>query len=114
VRVLLLIVVPVVLLLACALIVLWIPLPGPFPPPFSDGRNRLAAVTGILGIGAIVGLADYVVSPFRRAGRGLDPTLKARGLVSERYLAFGRRYRGTVDGRDVEVTVLPGYGIRSP
>ena len=38
-RILLLILVPVVLLLACALIVLWVPLPGSFPPPFSDGRN---------------------------------------------------------------------------
>jgi hypothetical protein len=112
---LLLILVPSVLLLACALIVLWVPLPGPFPPPFSDGRNLLVAiVTGILGIGTIVGLAVYVVSSFLRAGRGLDPTLEAMGLVSERYLAFGRRYRGAVDGRDVEVTALPGYGVHSP
>jgi hypothetical protein len=115
VRILLLILVPVVLLLACALIVLWVPLPGPFPPPFSDGRNLLAAiVTGVLGIGTLVGLAVTVVSSFLRAGRGLDPTLAAAGLVSERYLAFGRRYRGAVDGRDVEVTALPGYGVRSP
>jgi len=114
-RVLLLIVVPSVLLLACALIVLWIPLPGPFPPLFSDGRNLPAAIiTGVLGIGIIVGLAVHVVSSFLRAGRGLDPALEAVGLVSERYLAFGRRYRGAVDGRDVEVTSLPGYGVRSP
>jgi hypothetical protein len=114
-RVLLLIVVPAVLLLACALIVLWIPLPGPCPPAFSDGRNLLAAiVTGVLGIGSLVGLAVTVVSSFLRAGRGLDPALETVGLVSERYLAFGRRYRGVVDGRDVEVTALPGYGVRSP
>jgi hypothetical protein len=115
VRILLLILVPVVLLLACALVVLWTPLARPFPPPFSDGRNQLAAlITGILGIGTIVGVAVYLVSSVLRAGRGLDPTLEAMGLVSERYLAFGRRYRGAVDGRNVEVTVLPSYGVRSP
>jgi hypothetical protein len=36
------------------------------------------------------------------------------GLVSERYLAFWGRYRGAVDGRDVEMIALPGYGVRSP
>jgi hypothetical protein len=56
-------------------------------------------------------LAVYVIASFLRAGRALDPVLTSAGLVPEGYLAFGRRYRGMLQGREVEVTFLPSQGI---
>jgi hypothetical protein len=70
-----------------------------------------AIVTGILGAGYLIGLAVHVIASFLRAGRALDSVLTSAGLVPGGYLAFGRRYRGTVQGRQVEVTFLPSQGI---
>ena len=111
-RILFLILVPPVLLSLCALLVMGAPLPHPFPPPLSGGRDRIAAImTGILGAGYLIGLAVYVIASFLRAGRALDPVLTSAGLVPEGYLAFGRRYRGMLQGREVEVTFLPSRGV---
>jgi hypothetical protein len=111
-RILSLILVPPVLLLLCALLLTWAPLPYPFPPPFSGARDRMAAIaTGILGAGYLLGLAVYVLASFLRAGRVLDPVLEPPGWISGSYLAFGQRYRGTVQGREVEVTFLPPQGV---
>ena len=111
-RILFLILVPPLLLFLCALLVMGAPLPHPFPPPLSEGREQIAAVlTGILGAGYLIGLAAYVIASFLRAGRALDSVLTAAGLVSEGYLAFGRRYRGVIQGREVEVAFLPSQGI---
>ena len=69
-RILFLILVPPVLLFGCALLMMSLPLPQPFPPPLSDGRNQMAAViTGILGVGYVFGLALYLVSSVLRVGR---------------------------------------------
>ena len=70
-----------------------------------------AILTGILGAGYLIGLAVYVIASFLRAGRALDPVLTSEGLVSESYLAFGRRYRGVIQGRQVEVAFLPSQGV---
>ena len=111
-RILLLLLVPPVLLFLCALAMMWIPLPHPFPSALSGERNQMSAiVTGVLGAGYLVGLAVYVVSAFLRAGRFLDPVLASVGLASESYLVFGRRYRGMVQGREVEVHFLPARGV---
>jgi len=111
-RILLFILVPPVLLFLCALLVMGAPLPHPFPPPLSEGRDSMAAIlTGILGAGYLIGLAVYVIASFLRAGRALDPVLTSAGLVPEGYLAFGRRYRGVIQGREVEVTFLPSQGV---
>jgi len=113
-RILLLILVPPILLFLCALLFLWAPLPHPFPPALSAGRDRISViVTGILGIGYLIGLAVYVTSSFRRAGRVLDPVLTSTGLASESYLVFGRQYRGMIEGREVEVYFVPSQGVRS-
>ena len=113
-RILFLILVSPILLLLCALLFLWVPLPYPFPPTLSAGRNQISAiVAGILGSGYLIGLTVYVVSSFRRAGRVLDPVLTSTGLGSESYLVFGRQYRGVIDGREVEVRFVPSQGARS-
>ena len=111
-RILFLILVSPILLLLCALLFLWVPLPYPFPPTLSAGRNQISAiVAGILGSGYLIGLTVYVVSSFRRAGRVLDPVLTSTGLASESYLMFGRQCRGKVEGREVEVRFVPSQGV---
>jgi hypothetical protein len=70
-----------------------------------------AIATGILGAGYLMGLTVYVIASLLRAGRVLDPVFKPAGWVSESYLAFGRRYRGVIHGREVEVTFLPSQGV---
>jgi hypothetical protein len=70
-----------------------------------------AVVTGILVAGYLLGLAVYVIASFLRAGRALDSVLTSAGLVPGGYLAFGRRYRGVIQGREVEITFLPSQGV---
>ena len=102
-----------VLLFGCALWMLWMPLPRPFPPALSGGRNRMAAVvTGVLGMGYVAGLGVYATSHFVRAGRVLDPSLTTAGLTPQGYLLLGRRYRGEIGGREIEVTFMPAQVIR--
>lgn len=112
-RILFLLLIPPALLFLCALVTIWMPLPDPFPPALSGERNRAAAIViGVLGMGYVIGLAVYTVSSFLGAGRALDPVLTSLGLTAESYLVFGRRYRGTIEGREVAVRFVPGYGIR--
>lgn len=101
-----------ILLFLCALAMLWLPLPPPFPPALSSERTLLAAiVTGVLGAGCVAGLGIYAVSAFLRAGRVLDSVLTPMGMTSERYLLFGRQYRGEVQGRQVEIQFLPARAL---
>ena len=72
-----------------------------------------AILTAILGAGYLLGLAVYVIASFLRAGRALDSVLTSAGLVSEGYLAFGRRYDGVIRGRQVEVTFMPAQGANA-
>ncbi len=112
-RILLMLLIPPILLFLCALMIIWLPLPQPFPPALSRGRNLMSAiVTGILGAGYIVGLALYVVATFLRAGRVFDPVLAPAGMVSKSYLVFGRQYQGVLEGREVEIYFVPSSGIR--
>jgi hypothetical protein len=70
-----------------------------------------AILTGILGAGYLIGLTVFVIASFRRASHALDSVLTSAGLASESYLLFGRRYRGVIQGRQVEVTFLPPQGV---
>ena len=111
-RILLLLLIPPILLFLCALITMWLPLPEPFPPALSGGRNLISAVvTGILGIGYLLGLAVYVVFAFLRAGRVLDPLLASMGMASKNYLLFGRQYHGALEGREAEVSFMPSRAL---
>lgn len=112
-RTLLLILVPPVLLFGFALVMIWLPLPQPFPSSMSKGRNLMAAVTtGILGTGYLIGLAAYLISSFRQAGRVLDPVFTPRGLTSQSYLGLGRQYQGLIQGRQVDVHFTPSQGLQ--
>jgi len=108
----LLLLAPPLILCVCALATLWIPLPTLFPPAMSGARNRVSAVlTGVLGLGYLVGLAAYLVFWVRRAASVLDPILTPEGLASKPHLLVGRHYRGMIEGRAIEITFLPAYGI---
>ena len=102
-RTILIIVVPPLLILICALLVIWLPLPRPFPPSLSGGRNQAAY---------LVGLTVHLISSFRGAGQALDSAFLARGLTAETYLGVGRAYRGSVEGQLVEANYMPAQGLR--
>ena len=113
-RLLLFILLPPLLLFACALILMWLPLPRPFPPALSSARNRMAAaLVGLLGIGYLAGLGVYVLAAFGQAGRALDPFFEAEGWTAQRYALWGRQYRGKVGEREAKAHFFPAQGIRS-
>ena len=110
--ILLVILIPIVILFACVVGMMWIPLPGFLPPPLSQGRNLLAAITtGVLGMGYIVALTVYLVSAFLGAGRALERVCTSLGLVSHSYALVGRQYHGTVRGRQVSIDFMPARGF---
>lgn len=112
-RIVLLILIPPVLLFAFALLMMWLPLPQPFPSSFSGGRDLVVAImTGILGIGYMIGLGTYLMSSFSQAGRQLDPLFRSRGLIPRNYLVFRRQYQGIINGRQVEVRFTPSWGLQ--
>jgi hypothetical protein len=72
----------------------------------------MAAVgTGLLALVYVVGLTVYLAAAVQGAARVLNPVLTPAGLRLERHLVVGRRYRGMIDGRAVEITFLPAHGI---
>ena len=104
-----------VLLLLCALTTMMLPLPQPFPPALSRGRNLVAAIaTGLLGASYFVSLAAYVTWSFVRAGRALEPVLAPMGLTARGYMLFGRQYRGVVAGRRVRIHFVPARAVWPP
>ena len=113
-RIVWMIFVPVVLLFCFALIVIWMPLPRPFPPALSQTRNLWAAVvTGILGMGYLGGLTVYLISGLLRAGQVLDPVCLPHGLIASNYGLTGRQYDGQIDGRQVQIRYTPARQQRA-
>lgn len=103
---------PLLTLCLCALTTMWIPLPFPFPPAMSGARSRMAAaLTGVLGLGYLVGLTVYLVFWVRQVACVLDPVLTPMGLTSEPHMVVGRSYRGMIEGRAIEVVFMPAYAI---
>lgn len=113
-RLLLMILLPGLLLLGSALVLIWLPLPAPFPAALSGGRNLLAAVvSGGLGLTYLAGLAFFLASSVRRSSRTLDALMRARGLKADGQIGVGREYRGTAGGRPVVVRFFPAQWPRS-
>jgi hypothetical protein len=113
-RIVWMIFVPVVLLFCFALIVIWVPLPHPFPPALSQTRNLWAAImTGILGIGYLGGLTVYLISGLLRAGQVLDPVCLPYGLIASNYGLIGRQYDGQIEGRQVQIRYTPARQQRA-
>jgi len=112
-RLILLLVLPVLVLFGLALVLMWAPLPRSFPPALSSARNLMAAITvGVLGMMYLAGVAVVVVRQILRAGCSLDEVLAAHGLAPASGLLLGRDYEGSLQGRRVRVSWVPGYGVR--
>lgn len=83
--------------------------------PSRGAAGLLAAIgAGILGILCLIALTVYLVRVFDRAGQTLDSLLTDLSLNGERYLLFGRRYRGEYAGRAIEVEFVPAEWMRHP
>ena len=112
-RLLLVILGPPVLLLALALLAMWLPLPEPFPAAFGSARTRFAAiVTGILGVVYLIGLTLLVVSWLVGASRSLDDALLPMGLAPKIHLLLGRKYQGVIQGRPLRVAFTPSVALQ--
>lgn len=108
-------VVPPLVFFGIALAVIAVPLPAGFPPAFAKSRSAVAAaVVGPVAAVWMVVFVVYVVRSFLNAGAGMDGAFAARGFAAERYMGFGRRYRGIVDGRTVDVTFVPARASQTP
>jgi hypothetical protein len=70
-----------------------------------------AALTGVLGLGYLVGLTVYLVFWVRQAACVLDRVLTPMGLTSEPHMVVGRSYRGMIEGRAIEIVFMPAYAI---
>jgi len=113
VRTIFLIVVPVLLLFCLGMVLIWVPLPQPFPAAAGNGRNTMAAVVvGILGLVYVIGLTGYVCWAVFRSGRVLDDVLASIGMTASGNLGLRRRYHGRLHGYNVRASWVPGYGVR--
>ena len=112
-KIVLLLLVLFVLLLGCALGVMWVPLPRPFPPAGSSERILIAAVTtGLLGVVYLIALVVYLISSLSNTSRSLDPLFTSLGLASQGYMASGRQYHGALEGRPVDLYWTPAHSLR--
>ena len=104
---------PPVFLFGLALGLMWVPLPQPFPDPLSADRSLMAAViTGILGLGYLVGMLFYVTSRFRKSSRRMDSIIYRKGLRPGPYMLFGRRYVGFLNKIPIDVNFIPARGVQ--
>ncbi len=114
-RILAVLIVPPAIWFALVIIWLWLPQPQPFPPAFGDVRNKVgAALTGLAGMVYLAFVVWNVLSILGEGGRQLDSALQPAGLTGEPYLVVGRRYSGTVSGRQVSVEFVPAVALQRP
>jgi hypothetical protein len=105
-RTVLIVVGPPLFLFGLALLVMLVPLPH----SLSRRRNLVAAIAfGLLGMAFLFGLANYFLWSFINKSKAIDPAFTSLGLRAESYALFGRRYRGTIDGRWVDVYYVPAH-----
>ncbi len=103
-----------ILLFGLALLLIFIPLPEPFPISGSNSRNLLVAImTGILGLAWLIALIIYLIKNILRAGRVFETLFTSRGLSGSNFLGLGRQYQGRLDGRQVEVQFSPGRMLQN-
>ncbi len=83
------------------------------PNSIFKGYNQPAALlTGILGIVFIIWLGFYTASSISQISGFLDSPMKEFGFISNSYMIFGRIYKGTIRGKNVEINFIPSTGLR--
>ncbi len=108
-------IIPPVLIFGLAVALVSVPLPAGLPEPFAMERNLPAAIlTGVLGFAWVVSLAFLTLRSFLRAGARYDGIFAEIGFASASHLGFGRSYTGRLNGRDVEVLVVPARASQRP
>ena len=103
-----------ILLFLFALGLLFLPLPGSFPPIGSNERNLVAAIlTGLLGLTWLVFMVVFVIKIVLTPGRMLDRIFTSKGLSAKSYLGIGRQYQGVSEGRQVFIQFIPGRMLQN-
>jgi len=103
-----------ILFIGLALLLIFIPLPEPFPIAGSNARNLVTAIiTGFLGLAWVVALSIYLIKVIFMAGRVFDTAFTSRGLSVSNYLGLGRQFQGRSDGRQVEAQYSPGRMLQN-
>jgi hypothetical protein len=84
------------------------------PPRYLlKGYDQLnAIIVGVLGIIFLLWLSYYLFSLVTEISLSFEPVMKEAGLSSERYLIFGRRYQGEINGKNIGVNFIPSTGLR--
>ncbi len=99
-------------LFAAALMLIFLPLPRPFPPAMSSERNLLSAIiVGVLGMIFLVWYTIGAVGGITKARNTLDPIFCELGFTKSIYLLVGRSYLGEVDGYKISANVFPPYRV---
>ncbi|MGC9314163.1 MAG: hypothetical protein ACP5G4_00890 [bacterium] len=101
-----------IVLFAAALLLIFLPLPKPFPPAMSSQRNLLSAIAiGILGMILLIWFIFGLLEDVRRRGNLLDPAFDELGFDKSSYLLTGRKYFGVVKGFRVDATYHQQYRV---
>ena len=83
------------------------------PRSLFKGYNQFAALlVGFLGIIFLLWISFYLISYVTGISRSFDTVMREAGLDSERYMIFGRIYKGKIDGKNIEVNFIPSTGLR--
>jgi len=102
-----------VILFACILVGLTLPLPEPFPPALSQGRNvAVAIMTCFVGLVYVVGVGVYLIYWLTHPGVSFDRAFSTAGLDAVRHGAFASRYSGTMQGRSATATLQPAFKVQ--
>jgi hypothetical protein len=108
-RLILLLILGPIVILACALAVIWLPLPGAFPPALSKARNQMAALlAGGLALIYLVALFYGAIKTALQPARLADEAFRPLGIAGQNYLLLGRQYNGDWQGRQLQISFVPG------
>jgi len=101
-----------ILLFTAALLLIFLPLPKPFPPAMSSQRNLLSAIAiGVLGMIFLIWFTFGLLEDVRRRRNLLDPAFDELGFEKSSFLLTGRKYFGTVKDNIVEATYHQQYRV---
>ena len=102
-----------ILLFAVALFIILVPLPRPFPPAASKGRNLAAAlITLFNGMFFIGSICLYSFWRIVRASHGMDPVFRKHGFYLGKAFLFARTLQGEHKGIGIRGELFPDYKFK--